>query len=375
MKRVVFISNQAFSLINFRGTLIKTLIKMGVSVYALAPDFDESLRQQVIALGAKPVDYPMSRTGMNPIADLFCLIKLYLILRKIRPCVALVYCIKPVIYGTIAAWFARVPRRIAMIEGLGFVFTDSGEGFSLGRSILRNVVSLFYRLALRRADAVIFLNKDDIEQFIEANLVDADKAICLGGIGVDLKEWTVSPPVTEPVTFVLVARLLLEKGIVEYAEAAACVKALYPQARFVLLGALDSNPGGFMRSDVEGWVKAGVLEWPGHVFVKPWLERASVFVLPSYREGVPRSTQEAMAMGRPIITTDAPGCRETVIDGVNGFLVPVRNSKALVEKMLCFIRDHALIKKMGVESRKIAEERFDVVQIDQKIICILSNQI
>ena len=159
---------------------------------------------------------------------------------------------------------------------------------------------------------------------------------------------------------------------VEYAEAARRVKAKYPTARFVLLGGLDPNRGGLGRAQVQAWVTEGLLEWPGHVEVKPWLAQASVYVLPSYyREGVPRSTQEALAMGRPVITTDAPGCRETVVDGENGFLVPVRDVEALAERMIRFIEEPALIETMGQASRRLAQERFDVRRINARIMEIL----
>jgi glycosyltransferase involved in cell wall biosynthesis len=193
----------------------------------------------------------------------------------------------------------------------------------------------------------------------------------LGGIGVDLADWPLAPPVTQPVTFLLAARLLREKGIFEYAEAARKVKSLHPDVRFVLLGGLDPNPGGLDQADVETWVKEGLLEWPGHVAVKPWLTQTSVFVLPSYREGVPRSTQEAMAMGRAVITTNAPGCRETVDEGTNGFLVPVRDVPALTEAMLRFVEDPTLIATMGKESRRLAEKRFDVHAINARLLKIL----
>src|SRR5690606_30973703 len=188
--------------------------------------------------------------------------------------------------------------------------------------LLRTTVLKLYAFALARAERVIFQNRDDLNEFTDAGVVSQDKAVNAGGTGVDLQEWPLSPPVTKPVTFLLAARLLREKGILEYVEAARTIKARYPEVRFILLGGLDTNPGGISAAEVHSWVEEGVLEWPCHVKVKPWFEQMSVFVLPSYREGVPRSTQEAMAMGRPVITTDAPGCRETVEHGVNGFLVP-----------------------------------------------------
>lgn len=373
--RIALIGNQAFSLLNFRGPLIRDLVDAGVEVYALAPDYDQDLRTLVRALGAVPVDFSLSRTGMNPLRDGLDMVRLALVLRRLRLDMSLCYFIKPVIYGTLAAWLAGVPRRFAMIEGLGYVFTPSGGVEPWRRRVLRHTVIRLYRLALRRAERVLFLNDEDIAEFVSRGIVPAASAKKLGGIGVDLSEWQPVPPVTEPVTFLLAARLLREKGIVEYAEAARRVKAKYPTARFVLLGDLDSNPGGLGRAEVESWVTEGILEWPGHVEVKPWLAQASVYVLPSYyREGVPRSTQEALAMGRPVITSDAPGCRETVVDGENGFLVPVRDVEALAERMLWFVEHPEAIGPMGVQSRRLAEARFDVRQINRRLMALLGVQ-
>ncbi len=369
--RLALISSQAFSLGNFRGPLIRDLVRAGIEVYALAPDYDPAQRAVVRALGAVPVDFSLSRTGMNPLRDGLDMLRLAMTLRRLRVDVSFGYFIKPVIYGTLAAWLAGIPRRFAMIEGLGFVFTASGTRLSRQRRLLRKGVEGLYRLALRRAERVIFLNDDDLAEFVEGGLVSRGQAVCVRGTGVVLAEWPWVRPVVEPVTFLLAARLLREKGIVEYATAARRVKARHPQARFVLLGGLDPNPGGLSRAEVQAWVAEGLLEWPGHVEVKPWLAQTSVYVLPSYREGVPRSTQEALAMGRPVITTDAPGCRETVVDGENGFLVPVRDVDALAERMIRFIEQPGLIETMGRRSRQLAEERFDVRRINARILDIL----
>ena len=358
-------------MLNFRGPLIRDLVAAGVRVHALAPDYDDELRQKLQELGANPVDFQLTRTGMNPVRDGIDMLKLAALLRRLRPDVTLGYFIKPVIYGTLAAWLAGVPRRVAMIEGLGYVFTVSSDRQSWRRKLLKTLVSVLYRFALDRAHQVIFLNKDDLAEFIAKHLVHEEKAVNLGGIGVDLSDWPVTPAHVQPVTFLLAARLLREKGIVEYAEAARLVKARHPEVRFVLLGGLDPNPGSFSHAEVQAWAAEGLLEWPGHVVVKPWLSQASVFVLPSYREGIPRSTQEAMAMGRPVITTDAPGCRETVEEGVNGFLVPVRNVQALADAMLRFVQNPSLIESMGRESRRLAEANFDVRKINARLLKIL----
>lgn len=366
------ITSQSFSLLNFRGPMISDLVMKGVTVFALAPDFDDETRCKINELGALPVDYQLVRTGMNPFRDVIDMLKLVALLRRLQPDVTLGYFIKPVIFGTLAAWLAGVPKRVAMIEGLGYVFTISGNREPWLRKLLRSSVTLLYRFSLARAEKVIFLNNDDLAEFVSIGLVNRTKAINLGGIGVDLTDWSLAPVISQPVTFLLAARLLREKGIVEYAEAARNVKAQYSNVRFILLGGLDPNPGGLSQLEVEAWVQEGLVEWPGHVAVKPWLTQASVYVLPSYyREGVPRSTQEAMAMGRPVITTNAPGCRETVDEGVNGFLVPVRNVPALTQAMLRFVDNPALIHSMGLESRRLAEKRFDVHAINARLLKIL----
>jgi glycosyltransferase involved in cell wall biosynthesis len=371
VKSLAIISSQAFSLINFRGQLIADLVAKGTQVFALAPDYTDDLRLSIHALGAVPIDFHLTRTGMSPWRDLRDMLLLTMLLRRLSPDAALTYFIKPVIYGTLAAWMARVPHRVAMIEGLGYVFTSSGEHLPWVRRLLRSTVSVMYRVALSRAQRVVFLNRDDIFEFTTGGLVTPDKVEHIEGIGVDLNYWGVANAVVSPTTFVLAARLLREKGIIEFAQAAARVKTLHPTARFILLGALDPNPGSLDIDEIKSWVRSGTIEWPGHVDPKPCLAQASVYVLPSYREGLPRSTLEAMAMGRAVITTDVPGCRETVVDGVNGFLVPKCDVLALAEAMLKFIDQPERVAVMGQASRRMVEARFDVKKINPQLLRIL----
>lgn len=323
-KRFLMIAGYAPSLLGFRGPLIAALQQKGLQVHVAAPDLGVGavLRSKLEAQGLVVHDVPLQRTGTNPLADLRGLWALWRLMRHVRPDFVLGYTIKPVIFGSIAAKLAGVPRRFAMVEGLGFVFTPSEEGLSFKRRVLKRLVLWLYRLGLSRADRVIFLNPDDQAELEAAGALPTGKGFLLGGIGVDLAQWAPAPPVLQPPTFLLVARLLREKGVEQYAAAARIVKQQHPQARFILLGGLDENPGSITEADVQAWVAEGILEWRGHTAVSPWMTQASVFVLPSYREGVPASTQEAMAMGRAVITTDVPGCRQTVVDGVNGFLVP-----------------------------------------------------
>jgi glycosyltransferase involved in cell wall biosynthesis len=367
--RIVIIAPYAPSIVSFRGALIRALVERGSLVWVLAPDYTSAIKEAVYALGAHPIDYPMHRTGTNPLADWRTFWALRRILRQIQPHVLLPYNIKPILYGLLAG--GRVERRVALIEGLGYAFTQTEP--SVRQRILRYLVRQMYRVALKRAHAVLFLNPDDQREFCRLSLVSAEQAVLLGGIGVDLSEYMPAPAVLEPITFTLAARLLREKGIVEFAQAAQRIKQRYSNTRFLLLGGLDTNPGALQEHEVRQWAEAGILEWHGHVpDVRPYFAQTSVYVLPSYyREGVPRSTQEAMAMARPVITTDAPGCRETVVDGVNGFLVPPRDVEALVRAMERFILQPELIITMGQASRKLAEERFDVHKINQRILEVI----
>lgn len=369
MRRVAIISSQAFSLGNFRGPLIRELVARGVQVFALAPDYVPQTRDAVAALGAQPVAYRLERAGLRPLRDVIDTLRLLALLRRLRPDATLAYFVKPVIYGGLAARMARVPQRYALIEGAGYVFADHGAQ-SWSRRILRAAVSGMYRLALQGARRVFVLNQEDGRLFLDHGLVRAAQLMCLGGIGVDLDEFAVAPPVTAPVTFVLVARLLREKGVGEYVAAARLVRAVYPRSRMLLVGGVDENPGALTNRQVQAWVDEGVVEWTGPVpDVRPWLRQASVCVLPSYyREGVPRSLQEAMAMGRPLITTDWVGCRDTVEPGRNGFLVPVRDVAALAAAMRRFVEQPELIVSMGAASRRLAEQRFDARRVNARML-------
>lgn len=374
MKHIVLITSHAPSLIGFRGPLIRLLCEQGMQVSALAPNFDDGTRAALRQLGAIPVDCPIARAGMNPLRDAHDVWRLFLLLRNLRPDITLSYFIKPAIYGSIAARLAGVPRRIAMIEGLGFVFTPIGVELSLKRRALKRLVLALFKLGMACADKVVFLNPDDRDELLAAGVISSNKSYVLGGIGVDLERWIPMSSVVEPVTFMLVARLLREKGIVQYADAARIVKKTYPAARFILLGGLDDNPGALTKSDVQAWVDEGILEWYGHVPVQPWMAQVSVYVLPSFREGVPVSTQEAMAAAKAIITTDVPGCRQTVVNGVNGFLVPPRDSQALADAMCKFIEQPELIKSMGEASSARALEHFDVRKVNKRLVSVLLDR-
>ena len=373
---VAIISSQAFSLVNFRGPLIQEVASKGVTVWALAPDYTEESWYQLERLGAIPVKCSLRRTGVNPVRDLIDIIRLAWTLKQLKPAASLGYFVKPVIFGSVAAWMAGVPRRFALIEGLGFLFRDDENENALSRRVCKGTTVRLYRLALGLCEKVMLLNQDDIDDLSRAGILPVERGTLLGGIGVDLTRFAPVPPVQHPVTFVMVSRMLKEKGVYEFVSAAREVKGEHSHVRFVLVGGPDENPGSVTEGELRAWHATGVVEWRGGVSdVRDELGRASVFALPSYyREGVPRSTQEAMAMARPVITTDRVGCRETVVQGVNGFVIPARDPKALAAAMRRFIDEPSLIGSMGKASRELAEERFDVQVVNRRTLAALAGR-
>lgn len=372
MTSVALITSMASTLPNFRGPLVKAMVSRGLKVYALAPDYDDEIWAATLECGAEPLRISMDRTGTRPLRDLLDTYRLSRLLRRLEVDLVFSYFAKPVVFGSVAAKIAGVPNRYALVAGLGFVFTESDQRLSLARKALRLMLVLMYRIGFRACRRVFFQNSEDIEYFVQRRALSRAKACRTNGTGVDIDYFHVEPPNIKPVTFLLMSRLLREKGIREFVSAARHVKSRYPDTRFIVLGATDPNPGGFTSTEIDELFQDGIVEWLGYARdVRPWISQASVYVLPSYREGVPRSTQEAMAMGRPVITTDAVGCRETVEAGINGFLVPVRDSDALALAMIRFVQQPALIESMGKESRRIAEERFNVDEINERILSIM----
>ncbi|AJC65198.1 MULTISPECIES: glycosyltransferase family 4 protein [Dickeya] len=375
--KIVIIGTTAESMIRFRKDFIELLCCNGHEVYAFANDYDEIIRENIESLGAIPVDYVFSRAGFNPFLDVLHTYKLFSKIKNINPDVVLSYFSKPAIFGTIAAKLARVKNCHAMLEGLGFYFTESQDPLSIKKKLLKRVIVLLYKFSFRYVDSLILLNVDDKNELLIKENIRVKNAHILGGIGLNMVEYPYVPPPTNPVSFIFVARFLKEKGVYEFIQAAKTIKKKYPSVHFYMLGQLDlSNPGSLRVEDMNKLRCDNIIEFPGYVKnVQEWLARASVFVLPSYREGFPRSTQEAMAIGRAVITCDVPGCRETVIDGVNGFLIPAYSSDMLVQRMLCFIHDPQIITRMGMESYKIARDNFDSVAVNAKLINMLQLDI
>ncbi len=372
--KVVLLGTTASCVLGFRKDLILDLVQRGIKVYAFAIDYDQDTELLVESLGAIPVGYTFNRTGLNPFSDLLNTVKLMLKFKEIDPDIVFSYFSKPVVFGTLAAKFAGVKRRIGMLEGLGFVFTDQSGGNSLKITVLRRVQLILYRIAFPLLDVMIFLNPDDPIDLISKNNLKVKSTRVLGGIGLKLSDYPYSVPPVDPVRFLFVARLLAEKGIFDFLAAAKIVKNLYPNAEFVVLGGLDSgNPGSLSAKDLNEYKSSGLIIHPGHVDnVVDWISGSSVFVLPSYyREGVPRSTQEAMAVGRAVITTDVPGCRDTVNDGENGFLIKRWDPEMLAEKMIFFINNPLQIIRMGEKSHEVAQVQYDALKVNEKLVSMI----
>lgn len=364
--KFVLISPKNRTVYNFRGDLIKEIINKGYEVVVTGPDKTDV--EKIEALGARFKELPLEKTGTSIAADLkYCEI-LTRFLKDEKPDVTLGYTVKPVVYGAMAAKRAGVKNINCLITGGGYTFISR----SVKARILGLIVRNLYRIGLSSANHVIFQNKDDLEEFCSKHLVNEKKCSYVNGSGVNTEQFKPVPIPEEP-TFFMLSRLLKSKGVGEYLEAARIVKKQYPQAKFKLLGKYEYIMQDAMDKDyVESFINDGTIErFEETDDVRPYYEMCSVYVLPSYREGTPRTVLEAMAMGRPIITTDTQGCRETVKDGVNGFLVPVKNSDAIAEKMIWFIEHLDAVKEMGQQSHQYVLEKFDVNKVNAGMIRIM----
>ncbi len=364
--KFVLISPKNRTVYNFRGDLIKEIIKKGYEVIVTGPDNTDV--DKITDLGAKFVEISMNKTGTNVFADLKYLSRLYKILKKEKPDITLGYTIKPVVYGAIAAKLAGVKNINSMVTGGGYTFTAK----SFKAKVLGFIVRVLYKIGFSVADNVIFQNADDLIEFCDKKLVKKDKCRIVNGSGVNMVQF-LPAKYPEKTTFFMLSRLLKSKGVAEYLEAARIVKSQYHDARFCLLGKYETNMQDALSKEyVEQFIADGIVErFEETSDVRPYYADCSVYVLPSYREGTPRTVLEAMAMGRPIITTDTNGCRETVIDGKNGFLVPVGNFEKLADAIIRFIEKPALIETMGKESVIYCAQKFDVNKVNNDMINIL----
>jgi glycosyltransferase involved in cell wall biosynthesis len=367
MARVLVIGGLAKSLVTFRGPLLLALQAAGHEVHTSSAPGDPATLAWLAARGIPFHPVALQRASLSPREDVATVLDLRRMIRRVRPDAVIGYTIKPVVYGTLAAWSAGVPGRHAMITGLGFAFTAGAP--SLTRTVAKQFARLLYRVSLRRTASIIFQNPDDLAEFRDLRLLpDGVPTTIVNGSGVDVVAFAEAPLPAAP-RILMVSRLVADKGIVEFIRAARAVKADRPEVSFTLVGPADPNPAALPAGLLEEAIRDGTVEYLGELHdVRPEIARCSIFALPSYREGTPRSVLEAMAMGRPIVTSDAPGCRETVVPGVNGLLVPVADVAALAEALHTLIADPELRARMGRQSRRIAVDRYEAGQVARSIL-------
>ncbi len=362
-KKIIINVNSAWNLFNFRAGLIGELIRAGYEVVAVSP-WDENVPKLEL-LGCRFVKLEVDSQGTNPIRDLLLLWRYWQLLIIEKPDLCLFYTVKPNVFGSLASTFCGVPF-INNVAGLGSVFISGGW--------LKRIVKILYKIALKKSTKVFFQNKDDLELFLENKLINPKLTDVLPGSGINLNYF--SPLKTDIDTteissfkFLLIARMLKDKGVVEYVKAAQLLKESGLKAEFYLLGFLDvHNPAAISKEQMNAWVKQGYVKYLGSSDdVREHISNSSCIVLPSYREGTPRALLEAAAMAKPIITTNAAGCKEVVDDGENGMLCEVKNSIDLASKMkemLMLSEDQR--KLMGEKGRLKMVKEYDEKIVIQK---------
>lgn len=367
-KKIILVANSTWNIYNFRLNIIRKLTSQGHQLFVIAP-VDEYLEYKENFPNVKHVPMKtMARDSTNPLRDILLLLELYRKYKWLKPDLILHYTNKPNIYGGLAAGFLKIPS-VAFVTGLGYSFIHKG--------FLNFIVRKLYRVSARKHEKVIFENEDDLKLFIDDEIVKKEKAISVKGCGVDTSYFVPFPngEIKENITFTFVGRLLYDKGIIEFINAAKITKAKHPNSRFEIIGEFDAdNPSNIDKEFLVNWVDSGIIDYKGFVRdIRPLVKHSDCIVLPSYREGMPRTVLEGMSMGKAIITTDVPGCRETVVKGVNGYVVPVKDHEALAnafEKLINLSYEER--KKMGAEGRKMAKEVFDDKLIAENISTILN---
>lgn len=362
--KIAVLSSHTPSLFWFRMDMMQDFLAQGHSVVAVGNEPEEKWNKTFSEKNITYIQADISRTGTNPIKDLKTFFSLKRILKEEKPDKIFAYQAKTVIYGSLAANALGIKEVYSLIAGCGSIFISE----KLLSKFLRPILKSEYKIALKHNKKVFFQNIDDILLFSSLGIVQREKTALINGSGVDLERFSVKP-LPEKITFLNISRLIKDKGITEYLEASKIVKQKYPDVRFLLVGPFDTNPSALQPFELERYINKGIVEYYGEQpNVIPYLEQCNVFVLPSYREGTPKTVLEAMSSGRAIITTDAVGCRETVINGLNGLLVPVKDVQALSDAMCEFIEHPEMIPSMGEASRKIAEDKFDVHKVNKVIM-------
>ena len=362
-KTIVVLSSHTPSLFWFRMDMMKSFLKLGYSVVAVGNEKYDKWEKEFKKENIEYRQIYVKRNGTNPLEDFKTYNSIKKVLKEIHPYKIFAYQAKTVIYGGLAANSLGITEVYPLIAGVGSVFLKN----DLKSKLIKKIMVTEYKLSMKKSPKVFFQNKDDEKIFFDNKIVKKGKTVMIPGSGVNLQNFKFQTMPNE-FGFLCISRLIKDKGIYEYLEACKKIKKLYPEVRCLLVGPYDTNPSAITPNELQEYINIGVEYFGEQRDVKPYLEQCNVFVLPSYREGTPKANLEAMASGKAIITTDATGCRETVVDKVNGFLVPIKNVEAIVEAMKYFINNPSEAFEMGREGRKICENTFDV-DIVNRIIC------
>ena len=373
MKHILIFASYGPYLINFRLHLIKKLISRGYKVSVAAPKdkFSNNLQKKLKDLGVDIHIFKLYSQSLNIFKDFISLLEIYRILANLKPNVVISYTAKAVIYSGLILKFFNKINYYPLITGLGYAFSEVNI---IQKKILKFLVIKLYTQALKSSDKIIFQNKDDQALFLKLKVFKKKNLSgVVNGSGVDLNLYPLTNLPSKPI-FLMIARLLVEKGVREFVRAAEIVRLRFPNAKFQLAGGLDQNPVGISSKELNLWINQGNIEYLGELkSVQSILQSSKIFVLPSYREGTPRSILEALSTGRPIITTDSPGCRETVIHGKNGLLVPARNATALAKAMIKLLNQkEKTLKKMAKESYLIAKNKFEIGKVNKSMLKIMN---
>lgn len=367
INKLIIISSSSNSLINFRYDLLKYLSIKGISIHAFGPNKSNYVEEELSRINIQFHQYPLERTGFNPLKDLKTVQFLREKFKEIKPDVILPYTVKPVVYANIAKRGLGI-KSVSWITGIGFYGLPSQ---SIKDKFAKAVMTNLYNLGKEKKDIFVFQNNDDVKFFQQKGILKKKEAYKITpGSGINLEKFPFSEPVIKPIQFIYVGRLIKAKGIQNFVEAAEQIKAKYKETKFIALGGIDqNNPNAISETEMKRLQDKGIVHFTGRVNnVIDYVKASSVFVLPSmYREGIPRSILEALSIGRAIITTDNVGCRETVEKGFNGILVEKNNTPELVEAMEFFCESPNKINEYGKNSRQLAEEKFNV-EIVNKIM-------
>ena len=367
--KILMVASLASSLRNFRGNLILEMINRGHEVHVAAPNLfkDKASTEWLEKAGAIAHNIYLSRASLSPFNELRTIVSLLQIMLKVRPELFFGYTIKPVIWGLIVSSWCKIPQRVGLISGLGYTFSSKkNKTFKL----ISYISQMLYRTAIRRSTLVFFQNPDDLNVFRDLGIISpAQNVALINGSGVDLNFFPEKPMPPLPLRCLFIGRLLEDKGVREYAETAKVIGESYADVHFTLVGGLNERPGSISAQEVNRWVLNKNLRWEGELDdVRTAITDSHLLVLPSYREGTPRAVLEAMSMGRPVIVTDVPGCRETVIDGYNGFKVPVRDVAGIVRSIEKFIHTPDNLMKMGKAGRNLAIRKYDVHKVNKVMV-------